>query len=235
VAPPRSTVESDLAASKAAGKQAIEEDRAAIASNKAAIDENRERVAQAHAAAEEAKRMAAPPPTHTIPAGTPLTVRTTTLITTKTAATGSAFEATLQEPLTIDGYLVAGKGATVEGVVTNADPGGRVKGIATISVALRTLVTNDGRRLPLRTDAVEREAKKTVGKDALKVGIASGIGAAIGAIAGGGRGAAIGAGAGAAGGTGVAMATRGDPAEIPSESVLNFKLAASVQIQELKQ
>jgi hypothetical protein len=230
----KSVAEADLAAAKAAGKKAIEEDRAAIASNQTAIEENRERIARAEAAAEEAKRLAAPPPTHTIPSGTALIVRTTNLISTKTSATGSTFEATLEEPLSIDGYLVADKGATVEGVVTNADPGGRVKGVASISVSLRSLVTNDGRRLPLRTDVAEQQAKKSTGKDAKRLGIATGVGAAIGAIAGGGRGAAIGAGVGAAGGTGVAMATRGEAAEIPSETVLNFKLAAPVQIQELR-
>jgi hypothetical protein len=156
------------------------------------------------------------------------------LISTKTSATGSTFEATLEHPLTFDGYLVAGKGATVEGVVTNADPGGRVKGVASLSVSLRNLVTNDGRRLPLRTDVFEQQAKKSTGKDVTRVAITTGIGAAIGAIAGGGKGAAIGAGAGAAGGTGMAMATRGAAAEIAPETVLNFKLAASVEIQELK-
>jgi hypothetical protein len=248
-------VAADLAASKAAAKKAIEENRAAIASNKSAIDENRtgissnksaidanrsaidvnrQGVATAQATADEAKRMAAPAPTHTIPAGTPMTVRTTSVITTKTAATGSLFEGSLEEPLTVDGYTVADKGAVVEGIVTNADPGGRVKGVASISVSLRSLVTNDGRRMPLRTDVIAREAKKSTSKDALKIGIASGIGAAIGAIAGGGKGAAIGAGAGAATGTGVTLATRGEAAEIPSETVLNFKLTEPSQIQELK-
>jgi hypothetical protein len=43
-------------------------------------------------------------------------------------------------------------------------------------------------------------------------------------------GAAIGAGAGAAAGTGTAMMTRGDPAVIPAESVLTFKLSAPVTV-----
>jgi hypothetical protein len=178
--------------------------------------------------------MAGPPPSHTLPAGTPITVRTTSIITTKTAAAGSTFEATLAEPLQIDGYIVAGKGATVEGVVTTADPGGRVKGVASIAVALRSIVMDDGRRLAIRTDSVSQEAGSTKKKDATRVGIATGIGAAIGAIAGGGRGAAIGAGAGAAGGTGVAMATRGAAAEIPAETILSFKLSSEAKFQELR-
>lgn len=228
------SVEADLAASKEAAKKAISEDRTAIAANKSEIAANRNRAEQAQAAADEAKRMAAPPPSHTIPAGTAIAVRTIGTISTKTAATGSIFEATLAEPLVVDGYTLAGRGATVEGVVTNADPGGRVKGVASITLGLRSLVADDGRRMPLRTDTVSQDASKSGKKDAARVGIATGIGAAIGAIAGGGRGAAIGAGAGAAGGTGVTLATRGKAAEIPSETVLNFTLASPIKFQELK-
>ena len=104
--------------------------------------------------------------------------------------------------------------------------------VASIQVALRTLVTDDGRRLSLRTDTVSQEAGSSVKKDATRVGIATGIGAAVGAIAGGGRGAAIGAGAGAAGGTGVTLATRGEAAEFPAESLLTFRLTAPVSVRE---
>jgi hypothetical protein len=218
----------------AANKERIDANKAAITQNQSDIQENRARVEKAQGTADEAKRMAAPAPYHTLAAGTPVSVRTTGSISTKRSSNGSIFEATLVEPLVIDGYTVAGKGATVEGVVTNSDPGGRVKGVASISVALRSLMMEDGRRLPIRTSTVSEDAKKTGKKDAMKVGIASGIGAAIGAIAGGGKGAAIGAGAGAAGGTGMALATRGEAAEIAAESVLNFTLSAPVKFQELK-
>lgn len=173
----------------------------------------------------------APPPVRRLEAGTKIVVRTLGAVSTKTSQPGSTFEATLAEPLVADGYVVAAKGAAVEGVVTNADPGGRVKGVATISVALRSIVLPDGNRLPIKTGSVGRRAKTSKGKDAMKVGIASGIGAAIGAIAGGGKGAAIGAGAGAAGGTGVVMATRGEPATIPAESLLTFTLSAPVEVK----
>jgi hypothetical protein len=73
-------------------------------------------------------------------------------------------------------------------------------------------------------------AKGTKKEDAVKVGVGSGIGAAIGAIAGGGKGAAIGAGVGAGAGTGVVLATKGDPAVIPSESALTFQLKAPLTV-----
>jgi len=61
---------------------------------------------------------------------------------------------------------------------------------------------------------------------------ATAIGAAIGAIAGGGKGAAIGAGVGAAAGVGGAMATRGKPATLPTETRINFRLSAPVTVTE---
>jgi YmgG-like glycine-zipper protein len=51
------------------------------------------------------------------------------------------------------------------------------------------------------------------------------LGAIIGAITGGGKGAAIGAGAGAAAGAGVQVLTRGKSVDVPSESLLTFRLS----------
>src|SRR6266511_178751 len=50
------------------------------------------------------------------------------------------------------------------------------------------------------------------------------------AIAGGGKGAAIGAGAGGGAGTGLVLATRGDPAVVPSESKLTFRLQGPITV-----
>ncbi|MCC7156166.1 MAG: hypothetical protein IT161_16435 [Bryobacterales bacterium] len=218
-----------------ANKSAIASNKDAIAANKGNIENNAANIEKNRQGVEEARKMAAAPPYHTIPAGTVISVRTLGPISTKTAATGSLFEATLVGPLSIGNYLVADAGSAVEGVVTNADPGGRVKGVATISVALRGIMMADGRRLPVRTAAKTFEAKKSKGKDAAKIGIGAGIGAAIGAIAGGGKGAAIGAAAGGGGGTALALGTRGDPAVIPAETVLNLALSSEVRVQELKQ
>ena len=208
-------------------RQATAKNAEAIASNTAAIEKNRQDV-------EEAKQMAAPPRSHTLAAGTPIVVRTTTKLSTKTNASGSLFEATLEQPLEVDGYLVAPRGALVEGVVTSADEGGRVKGRPTLTVALRSITMADGRRLPIQTSRVSEVSEGSVAKDATKVAIASGVGATIGAIAGGGKGAAIGAGVGAGGGTAGILLTKGKPAEIPAETVLRFSLTADAKFQELK-
>ncbi|MEX2299294.1 MAG: hypothetical protein WD733_00080 [Bryobacterales bacterium] len=178
-------------------------------------------------------RAAAPPPAPrqtVLPAGTALTVRTTNSLSTKSVQTGETFTTSLEEAIVDGSRVVAEKGATVYGKVVNADPGGRVKGVASLTVRLTELQTADGDRVAINTDTYGVEAKTTKKKDAVKVGIASGIGAAIGAIAGGGGGAAKGAGIGAGAGAGAVLATKGDPAVIPSETVITFSLSEPVTI-----
>ncbi|MBE0660602.1 MAG: hypothetical protein IH602_23105 [Bryobacteraceae bacterium] len=181
-------------------------------------------------AAQPRAAVPAAPKTYTVPAGTPVSVRTVSAISTKTATDGAPFEATLHQPLEVDGYTVAAKGATVKGIVAQSDPGGRVKGVASLTVSLQSIETAGGEVVKIDTTNYTKLAPKSTKKDALKVGIGAGIGAAIGAIAGGGKGAAIGAGAGGAAGTGAVVATRGDPAVLPSESLITFKLQAPVTV-----
>jgi len=166
----------------------------------------------------------------TLAEGTPIKIRTQTTLSTKETKTGDSFTATLAEPIVIDGNVVAPRGSQVTGLVVDSDPGGRVKGVATLSVRLTHLRVGD-RRVEIQTRTIARQAHATKRKDAAKVGIGAGIGAAIGAIAGGGEGAAIGAGAGGAAGTGLVLATHGDPAIIAAESVLTFKLTTPVTVE----
>jgi hypothetical protein len=167
----------------------------------------------------------------TVPAGTVLKVRTTNTLSTKSVQAGETFTASLEEPLVADGQVVAAKGATVYGKVASADECGRVKGVASLSVRLSELQAANGERLSIATDIYGVQAQSTKKKDATKVGIASGVGAAIGAIAGGGSGAAKGAAVGAGAGGGWVLGTRGDAAEIPSESVLSFSLEEPLTIR----
>ena len=137
---------------------------------------------------------------------------------------------TLMEPLTQGAWVIAPVGATVEGRIVDADKGGRVEGVARLTIALDRLHTADGRTVDISTQSMTVQAKTTKSKDATKVGIGTGIGAAVGAIAGGGKGAAIGAGAGAGAGTAVVLSTRGDAAEIGSETPLTFELQSPVTV-----
>lgn len=165
----------------------------------------------------------------TIPAGTPIAVRTTNTLSTKTQQNGEAFVGSLESDLVVKEVVVAKKGATVNGVVVNSDDGGRVKGRASIAVAVRSIEGVHG-PIKVQTGSYTVVAKSTVKRDVVRGGIMTGAGAAIGAIAGGARGAAIGAGVGAGAGAGTAVATKGDPATIPAESVLRLKTTAAATV-----
>jgi hypothetical protein len=165
-------------------------------------------------------------------AGTPISVRTVGDVSTKAAKSETEFEATLESPLVIDGHTLAKRGATVVGRVVNADEGGRVKGKASLTLALARLHLANGETVAIQTDTVTQEAKSGTGKNLKRTGIATGAGAAIGAIAGGGRGAAVGAGVGAGAGVATNLATRGPAAEIPPETVLNFSLTKEIVVTE---
>jgi hypothetical protein len=205
-------------------------------SQTAATDAGEEPAAEEQAAAVEKEdggwlsSFGSDPVTYTLAAGEDLVVRTTSTLSTKTNNAGETFTASLEEPLEVDGVVLAPKGSKVTGTVTSSDDGGRVKGVARIGVALTEIAVN-GKAYPVSSGTFVQSAKKTVTKDAQKVGIGAGIGAAIGAIAGGGDGAAKGAGIGAGAGTAAVLGTRGDPAVIPAESVLTFTLSQSITVQ----
>jgi hypothetical protein len=163
-------------------------------------------------------------------AGRGIPIWTSSTLSTKTNKSGETFAASLAQPIVDGDWVVAKKGAPVEGVIVDSDPGGRVKGVASMTIALKRLTLADGRTVELSTSSYTKQARTTRKKDAAKIGIGAGIGAAIGAIAGGGKGAAIGAGVGGGAGTGAVLATRGDPATIPGEARLTFKLSEPIKI-----
>ena len=171
----------------------------------------------------------------TIPAGTLITVRLAETLTSERQQTGDVFLATLDQPLVADGFAIAERGAKVKGTVAESQQSGRVRGLALISLQLTSLHTSDGQDVRIATERFTKQAEKTTGEDAKKVGIGAALGAAIGAIAGGGKGAAIGAGVGGAAGAGTVAATRGKPAELPVETRLTFRLAEPVTITERMQ
>lgn len=172
------------------------------------------------------------PKKYTLAAGTPIAVRTISDVNTKTNQSGTSFEATLQNPLVVEGHTLAKSGATVMGVVANSDQGGRVKGKASLTLTLSRLHLANGQTIAIHTNSVVQEAKSGTKKNLVRTGVASGAGAAIGAIAGGGRGAAIGAGVGAGAGVATNLATRGPAADIPPETMLNFTLTNAVTVTE---
>jgi hypothetical protein len=145
---------------------------------------------------------------------------------------GDSFLGTLDKELVVEGFVIAERGARVEGRVVASDRGGKVRGVAALAVEITRLRTSDGQNIAVQTDSFERHADTTHKEDATKVGVGAALGAAIGAIAGGGKGAAIGAGVGGGAGAGDVLLTRGKPATLPSETRINFRLRAPVTITE---
>jgi hypothetical protein len=172
------------------------------------------------------------PRTITLAEGTPIYVVTINTLSTKTNEAREEFEASLDKAIVDGKWTIAKRGATVKGIISDSDPGGRVKGVASMSLRLTSLTLSDGREVSIKTNTYSIEAKASKKKDAAKIGIGAGIGAAIGAIAGGGKGAAIGAGVGGAAGTGTVLASRGDAAVISSETLITFELAAPLKVTE---
>jgi hypothetical protein len=146
---------------------------------------------------------------------------------------GDTFTATLDAPLSAGGFVIAERGARVEGRVVEAQKSGRVKGQATLALELTKLNTSDGQHVDIKTETFRKQAAgMATGDQVGVVAAAAGIGAIIGAIAGGGKGAAIGAGAGGAAGGGGVVATRNKAVALPTESKLAFRLSAAVTITE---
>ena len=172
------------------------------------------------------------PNTVTIQPGTVLTVRIGETLSAARHEVGDTFLATLEQPLVIDGFIIAERGSRVEGRVVEVDRPGRGRGASHLSIELSRLFTSDGQRVHLRTEPFKKEAGNSTGSDLAKVGVGAAIGAAIGAAAGGGKGAAIGAGVGGAAGTAGVLLTRGKSAEIPVETRISFRVREPLTLTE---
>jgi outer membrane biosynthesis protein TonB len=172
------------------------------------------------------------PNTVTIRPGTVLTVRIAETLSAARNEKGDGFLATLEQPLVIDGFIIAERGARVEGQVVEAQQPGRAGGPSHLGVELVRLSTSDGQRVRIRTEPFKKDGASSAGSDLAKIGVGAAIGAAIGAAAGGGKGAAIGAGVGGAAGTADVLLTRGKPAEIPVETRITFRVQEPITLTE---
>jgi hypothetical protein len=170
------------------------------------------------------------PPKLTIKPGTYVTVRMNQWLSSDRNQQGDTFTATLDQPVVVDGIVVAQRGQTVYGRVNEAQKAGRVEGTSRLGVQLTQLTLVDGDQAPIQSQMVTRNGQTSVGRDAAAIGVTTGLGAAIGAGVNGGVGAGVGAGAGAVVGIIGVLLTRGRPTVIYPESVLTFQIQAPVEI-----
>ncbi len=170
------------------------------------------------------------PPQLTIKQGTWATIRTNQWLSSDRNQQGDTFTATLEQPLVVDGFVVAPRGATVMGRVTEAKKAGRVEGTSRLAVELTGLTLVDGQQVSIQSQMINRNGQTSVGRDAAAIGGTTALGAIVGAGAAAGRGAAIGAGAGAAAGIIGVLLTRGRPTVIYPETAMTFQVTAPVTI-----
>jgi len=169
----------------------------------------------------------------TVPAGTRILIRTANSIDSNTQKAGYRFTARLETNLQVGDLVVARSGTRVYGVLASASSAGRMSGSSELGLELTDIIIN-GTSYPLVTDTYEIQGSGEGSKTAKKVIGGAGLGALIGGIAGGGKGAGIGVLAGAAGGTAVAATKKGQQISIPSESLVQFRLAQAAMLPMAK-
>jgi len=165
----------------------------------------------------------------TVPAGTRILIRMIDSIDSSKQKTGYRFTASLETNLQAEDTVVAPRGTTVYGQLAQASSAGRMSGSSQLTLELTDIVIK-GTAYPLLTSTYEIKGKGEGKKTAGKILGGTGLGALIGGIAGGGTGAAIGALAGAAGGTALAASKKGEQLQIPSESLIEFRLEQPVAL-----
>jgi len=173
---------------------------------------------------------AAPAHELTLAAGTVLPLTLETTVASNLNHVEDRVQARLRQPIVIDGAAVVPQGSRLEGVVSDVQQSGKVKGRARLAIRFTTLVVHD-RRYGIATNSLVKVAPGTKEKDAETIGIPAAGGAIIGGIAGGKKGAGIGALIGGGAGTGVVLSTPGKDVRLGSGARLSVRLARSVTIR----
>jgi hypothetical protein len=173
-----------------------------------------------------------PPPTlvvHnlTLPAGTAIPVRITQTLDSATTQTGDKFTGAIASDIIVDGMVVLAQGTPVSGHVDAAQDAAHFKGSALLTISL-SAINRKGEHIEVATEAYTKQGEGRGKNTAEKVGGGAAVGAILGGILGGGRGAAIGAAAGGGVGAGANGVTRGQQVQIPSETVVRFKLSDAI-------
>ena len=183
----------------------------------------------------------APPPTATaagygtsitVPAGTDLLVRMIDGVDSDKNHVGDRFRASLEQDFVVDGAVIAPKGTDVYGRLSEAKEAGHMQGKSQLKLELTEILIRN-RLQPIMTGEYELSGSSRGSDTAKKVGIGAVAGTVIGAIAGGGKGAAIGAGVGAGAGAAVQVMTKGDQVHVPSETLLDFRIAQPFSVSTM--
>lgn len=156
----------------------------------------------------------------TVPAGTPILVRTVEPVDSSQNPQGYRFATVLETNLVANGYVVVPAGNTAFGQLAQAKQAGRATGSSQLGLELTSIVVN-GTSYPVITSDYEVKGSSSGKRSAKRLLGGAGLGAIIGGIAGNaGMGAAIGATAGAVG----SVVQKGEAVKVPSETLIQFTL-----------
>jgi hypothetical protein len=147
-----------------------------------------------------------------------------------TTQQGDTFTGTVATDIIIDGVVAIPQGTPVSGRVDEVHEAAHFKGSSLLTIELTSL-KNHGERLPIATDTFSKEGNGRGKNTAEKVGGGAAVGAILGGIFGGGKGAAIGAAAGGGVGAGAQAITKGQQVQIPSETLVRFKLTNPISVR----
>jgi hypothetical protein len=183
---------------------------------------------------QQAQQPALPPPpvvrTITLSAGTVLPVRITQTLDSASSQQGDRFTGVVAADVVSDGIVVLPQGTPVTGHVDAVQDATHFSGNSLLTVSL-TSVNRRGEHIDIATEPYTAEGKGRGKNTAEKVGGGAALGAILGGIFGGGKGAAIGGLAGGGVGAGAQAATRGQQVQIPSETILRFKLTKPAPVR----
>jgi len=170
------------------------------------------------------------PSTVNLQPGTYLMVRLNQALSTDHNHPGDTFSGTLAQPVIANGVVVAMRGQTVYGQVSVAERQHSGKD-SQLGLELTGITLADGTQMPIRSQMVTRQGRKTPGGvEAGTVVGTTAIGAAIGGAVGWGTGAAVGAGAGALAGLAGVMLTHNHATVLYPETMLTFQVTSPVMI-----
>ena len=166
---------------------------------------------------------------YSVAEGSVITVRMIDAVNSDQTNVGDTYRASLESPIVVDGQTIAARGADATVRIARVDQSGAISGREEVALVLNDITVN-GRRYRVESENATVSADSRSQESAKVIGGGAVVGAIIGAIAGGGKGAAIGAATGAGAGAAV-QAVRGQKIEIPSESMLDFRLTEPLYIQ----